>query len=520
MYGEDYLDQLFTAVYYTPTGTNALLKSPAHSNGHPSSSHGARKNGGGAKLPRGGSSSNGRVSRNTNSKFVNNINNIRQHGGHEGDARVNRSADRSGGARRPKSAPAKKKKKGNDLGAMYQPKDVPKIAPYDTYVTRRQAGHADLSQTEPARRGSSEYTDPVFARGVFPVLAALHEPSARAAEYEAKIPVSNQPSHFMDNASVADHSYMKAANNSAILHSHADEYRGGEDRPSSVHGVQKYSSRPYDLDKQYTDLNEWISLRQNYVHQINSLEQYEKMCGAQQVISELSMPNFYALMVALRKITIKIADNYRMVILQKETPINLLEVHAYVLSMATDMNCLDRQPFIDWTGLHLSFNPFVSARRLDGASAAAMADLDVMSSQIDHSAPNVIPKDLAMDRYEAAECSDLGAVVWNAYVEDERQKQRQMEQDEAIREQQIQSAVRKAELAAQRDAFEFSGPEALRIRQRKRAWMAWKKAFHLERGINTMASVRGHIITRNVRNIDVFFLLLLYLIFSVPHCRQ
>ena len=269
-------------------------------------------------------------------------------------------------------------------------------------------------------------------------------------------------------------------------------------RPSAVNGVKKYSTRPYDLDKQYVDMNEWIGLRQNYIHQVESLEKYERMCGAAQVLSEISMPNFFSLLIAIRKITIRIADHYRMIVLQKETPLNLLEIHSYVISMATDMDCLDRQPFIDWTGLDLTFNPFVCGYRIDGSISTAMSDLNITSKKMSESNPAMIPTELVMDQYETSECRDLGAVIWGAFQEDQRKRRAKAEEEEAIKQQLVQASVRKAELAMKREAFEFAGPQAVEERRRRRAWVAWKKAFNLEISIKNMASVRKHIIKRNV----------------------
>lgn len=456
MYGEDYLDQLFTAVYYTPTGSNALLRNPGDPPVKTQKKYGVAK-----KLKGPGSTHTTGKHSHGSSKFVNNI---RQHS----------SGSRSSTLppqRRPVSAPVKKKS-----SRAYKPKEASKIAPYASYVKRRQE---DYAHTEPIRQMSStEYP-------MFPVLAETQPVAETPSRVTYSEPpeadvVAQESSHFVDTA----------ANNSMT-----------SDRPSTVNGVQKYSKRPYDLDKQYTDMNEWIGLRQNYIHQIESLEKYERMCGASQVLSEISMTNFYSLLTAIRKITIRIADHYRMIVLQKETPLNLLEVHSYVVSMATDMDVLDRQPFIDWTGLHFTLNPFVCGYRIDGNISTAMADLNVVSKKTDLSNPAMIPTELVMDQFETSECRDLGAVIWGAYTEDQRKRKAQREQDEVIKEQLIQSSVRKAELALKREAFEFAGPQAMEERSRVRAWAAWKKAFDLSISIRNMASVRSHIIKRNVISI-------------------
>ena len=452
MYGEDYLDQLFTAVYYTPTGTNALLRNP----GDPPIKTQHKK----YTVPK-KSKAPGSVGKNSHgsSKFVNSI---RQR------SSGSRSAPTLPPQRRPVSAPAKKKTK-----RAYKPKEVSKIGTYDSYVKRRQE---DFAQTEPIKQMSStEYP-------MFPVLAETQTVAEAPSRVTYSEPpeadvVANESSHFADTA----------VNESTV-----------SERPSTVNGVQKYSKRPYDLDKQYTDMNEWIGLRQNYIHQVESLEKYERMCGAAQVLSEISMPNFYSLLIAIRKITIRIADHYRMIILQKETPMNLLEIHSYVVGMATDMDVLDRQPFINWTGLHFTLNPFVCGYRIDGNISTAMADLNVVSKKTDQSNPAMIPPELVMDQFETSDCRDLGAVVFGAYMEDQRKKKAKREEDEAIKEQLAQSSVRKAELALKREAFEFAGPQAVEERCRRRAWAAWKKAFDLAISIRNMASVRSHIIKRNV----------------------
>lgn len=456
MYGEDYLDSLFTAVYYTPTGENALFrdrggKSTSRSQQNQPKKHPSARNKTQA-LP------GTEFGRSRGSKFVNNI---RQH---SSASKSNTTSQQ----RRPVSAPALKKGEN-----VYKPKTVSKMTTYDSYVKRCQA---DYAQTDPVKcMDRSEYP-------MFPILAdtqpVTDQPSrVTYSEPEANV-VANESSYFADTP----------ANESFIT----------TERPSTVNGVKKYSNRPYDLDKQYTDMNEWIGLRQNYIHQIESLEKYERMCGSSQVLSEISMPNFFALLIAIRKITLRIADHYRMIVLQKETPMNLLEVHSYVVSMATDMDVLDRQPFIDWTGLHLTLNPFICGYRIDGNISTAMSDLNVISKKFSESNPSMIPKELVMDQYETSEARDLGAVIWGAFQEDQRKRRAKAEEDEAIREQLIQATVRKAELSLKREAFQFSGPEAVAERARRRAWTAWKKAFHLEISIKNMASVRGHFIKRNV----------------------
>ena len=454
MYGEDYLDNLFTAVYYTPNGDHALYKNPDNALKQPQKNN--------VRRPASSSGSGRRNQSGGTSKFVAKIRQQSKQGNPV--TSINRINNK-----RPVSAPAKKKR-----SKAFEPKVKSKIGSYDSYAKRRQAEYA---HTEPVKRmDSSEYP-------MFPVLAEtqpVNESPSKVtySEPESNV-VANESSYFVDTANTE--SFVS-------------------EKPSVASNVQKYSNRPYDLDKQYTDLNEWIGLRQNYIHQIESLERYERMCGSSQVLSEISMPNFYALLLAIRKISMRIADNYKMIVLQKETPLNLLEVHSYVVSMVTDMNCLDRQPFIDWTGLHFIFNPFVSAYRCDGTISTAMADMNVKSNRKEEQSPSMIPKELVMDQYENAECRELGAVLWGAYEEDNRKRRQQAEQDEAIKEQLAQTALRKAELAMKKEAFEFSGPKAVDDRCRKRAWVAWKKAFHLEISIKSMESVRKHIIKRNVRS--------------------
>lgn len=468
MYGEDYLDNLFSAVYYEPTGQNALFQSH---DGRGSAHHQIRKpskkpSGGGKKTARGlDASANGFGRPSTGSKFVNNI---RQHSSTSKSPAI---ADHK--QKRPVSAPAKKRN-----GKLYKPASVPEITSYDSYVKRRQM---DLARTEPTKKmDSAEYP-------FFPVLANVQ-------------PINESPSRVTYSEPEAS----VVANDSYFTNSAAYESVMTVEKPSAVNGVKKNSTRPYDLDKQYIDMNEWIGLRQNYIHQVESLEKYERMCGAAQVLSEISMPNFYSLLIAIRKITVRIADHYRMIVLQKETPINLLEIHGYVITMATDLDCLDRQPFVDWTGLHLSYNPFICGYRLDGKISTAMADLNAASKRMAESNPAMIPTELVMDQYETSECRDLSAVVWGAYQEDQRKRRTKAEEDEAIREQMIQASVRKAELAMKREAFEFSGPEAMQARCWKRAWVAWKKAYHLEISIKNMASVRKHMIKRNVSCLNIF----------------
>jgi hypothetical protein len=261
--------------------------------------------------------------------------------------------------------------------------------------------------------------------------------------------------------------------------------------------------RPYVISKQYGDMNEWISLRQNYVAQIEALDKYERVTGASQVLSEISLPNFYALLVALRKISLRIVENYRMMVLQKEVPMNMLEVHNHIVSMATDLNCLDRPPFTEWTGLHLSLNPFVCGYRLDGMISTTLSDLSNHSNELTRllgpeGMPAMIPTELMMDQYETAECCELAKIVMAAYEEELRERKMRREQEDAVKAQMAETSARKVKLQIKREEFTLAAPEVLQRKALIRAWIAFKRAYDLEISIKNMALVRTHYIKRKV----------------------
>jgi hypothetical protein len=181
---------------------------------------------------------------------------------------------------------------------------------------------------------------------------------------------------------------------------------------------------------------EWTSLRENYIQQLQNLNYHQDLVQNSDMVSDISIPNFIGLLLAIRKISFRIVDKYRQIILYDEKHENFKEMNAYIIKMATDVNCINRQPFVNWMGISPIFNTFFSERKIDGTSAlfADRAEQpkglkfqgefqttrndelrDELYTELYAKKPVYMRNELLMTTREKHMVDELGGVVWSAY---------------------------------------------------------------------------------------------------------
>ena len=85
--------------------------------------------------------------------------------------------------------------------------------------------------------------------------------------------------------------------------------------------------------------------------------------------------------------------------------------------MATDTDCINRQPFLNWMGISPILNPFMSIRRIDGSNALLAPPVDDIPRLKFLVLENTqVSKELAPTRVEIELADDLGPIVLNAYA--------------------------------------------------------------------------------------------------------
>ncbi len=122
---------------------------------------------------------------------------------------------------------------------------------------------------------------------------------------------------------------------------------------------------------------EWLELRENYFRQLEmKAEKIKEMLLSQEPLSEGLKQQFLLLLVAVRKVTLRVAFEYetQSLAVQKDESNHSARDAAnhlckYMFSVPHSLapfNCL---PFTEWVGVDLSLNPLVTRTKLNGESA-------------------------------------------------------------------------------------------------------------------------------------------------------
>ena len=181
---------------------------------------------------------------------------------------------------------------------------------------------------------------------------------------------------------------------------------------------------------------EWTGLRDNYIQQLQNLNYHQDLVQNTDMVSDISIPNFIGLLLAIRKISFRIVDKYRQIILYNEKHENFKEMNSYIIKMATDVNCINRQPFVNWMGISPIFNTFFAERKIDGTTAlfgdraekpkGLKFQGEFQNTRNDElredlykelyaKKPVYMRNELLMTTQEKHMVDELGGVIWNAY---------------------------------------------------------------------------------------------------------
>ena len=229
--------------------------------------------------------------------------------------------------------------------------------------------------------------------------------------------------------------YLSASTDHGFSTGHG-QFSHSTGRPSTASAVEGRSGGHPSLTQRTSssrhpgNVPEWTTLRDTYIRQLQNLDSHESTARERGMNSDISVPNFIGLLLAIRKISFRIVDAYRSILLHREGHhATFAALHSYIIKMATDVNCINRQPFVDWMGITPVYNTFFSERRIDGCSAL-FAPLDKPPSglkfqgdserQLDSSHPPgrddiFMHRDLQMTLKEQEIVDEMGQVVWTAY---------------------------------------------------------------------------------------------------------
>jgi hypothetical protein len=234
------------------------------------------------------------------------------------------------------------------------------------------------------------------------------------------------------------------------------------------------------------EIKDCIQVRKNYLDQLLALEDYERLSGVSQTLKDISLPNFYALLVSTRSVSVRIVRNYKILTTKHaldSSNDDIIDLRKYVGAMGSDLQPLDREPFTDWTGLHFNLNPFICAYRIDGTLATTFADSSERQAQ---SQAPMVAKELYLDQMQLLECHELGAIVLGAH--NDIQRSLKMKSTEAsARRQIIKRSEKGNELI---EELEFRLPDIERQHELGRSFKAWRRAYDLQLSINSMRYTR------------------------------
>lgn len=262
-----------------------------------------------------------------------------------------------------------------------------------------------------------------------------------------------------------------------------DAYRGTAMR---VETMTRSQSHQVSAEGLLHEIGDCIQVRKNYLDQLLALENYERLSGVSQTLKDISLPNFYALLVSTRNISLRIARTYKTLTtkhaIDPSDP-DITVLRRYIGAMASDLSPLDRQPFTDWTGLHFDLNPFICAYRIDGALASVFSDSPEHEVR-GHAA--MIAKELYLDQMQLTECRELGATILGSYGDIQRQLRiKSMEAD-----MERQKSERSEKNAVVMQELEFRVPDIERQHALSFGFRAWRRAYDLQLTMNSMRYTR------------------------------
>lgn len=242
-----------------------------------------------------------------------------------------------------------------------------------------------------------------------------------------------------------------------------------------------------------SDFPEFMELRENYIRQIIALEQYEMFIQESNIRSDISVSNFLHLLVCLRKVSFRIADSYRKLLQYRSSANDIFELHAYIVKMASDIDCLNRQPFLNWMGISPILNPFLSIRRIDGSNALLAPPVDDIPRLKFLVLENTqVSKELAPTRVEIELADDLSPVVMNAYSNHQQALKRRVlsavDADEPLDDVTVNSHGSKVN----------KGYRGELHHRRKEFFGIWRRTYLINVGVRNLVYARNYNISRKV----------------------
>ena len=176
---------------------------------------------------------------------------------------------------------------------------------------------------------------------------------------------------------------------------------------------------------------EWLELRENYFRQLEmKADKVHELVEGSEVIPDTLKQQFLLLLVAVRKVTIRIAFEYEAQSLAvnrddsnhsaRDAANHLCK---YMFSVPHCMEPFNHSPFTEWTGVNLHLNPLVTKTTLSGDSAiisprregiAGIQRLANGSMEYGNYASPV----LDVEERESRQCGHVNSMLW--YIVQER----------------------------------------------------------------------------------------------------
>lgn len=182
-----------------------------------------------------------------------------------------------------------------------------------------------------------------------------------------------------------------------------------------------------------TNFPEYTALRENYIRQLAALDEHERLATDNGIKADISITNFIALILALRKVSYRIVMCYEKMKTSNDMHPAFALMQKYLAKMGNDVHCIDREPFIAWIGVSAYHNPFFSTHSIDGESAILGIkkrngqrlrihrfrqyddEVDVEDGENDEETVMQMPPALQLPPDEVEMLEYLGHIVWTVF---------------------------------------------------------------------------------------------------------
>jgi len=198
---------------------------------------------------------------------------------------------------------------------------------------------------------------------------------------------------------------------------------------------------------------EWLDLRDNYMRQM-------RICASKiitsakegdvQFLNASTKQHFTLLLIALRKVTIRILQEYEYQMgvyvsdIENDTARETLRsLEEYLTEVPNCLDFINQEPFLSWLGLETTLNPLLTVHRLDG-SPALLSNL--------HGAATRLHPLLEMNEDDIDHSLDMSALMWRIFKAEQARPKRPFRSKKGSKES-VQNSASDSEEDEHEEAF-------------------------------------------------------------------